>query len=207
MNSVVEKPIVHKKGDCNKQLYLYIDERTIAFPEANLYWRDYLKLNTDNVQYLEIGTLHGGSLLMFHNMFGPNVHSVSVDPFSNCDYYQEYDSLHETNFEIFKINTQQLGDKNIHLRKPSYEVLPSFENNFFDVIYIDGNHNLSSILEDAVLSYRKLKTNGYLIMDDINWGEGEENTQATVNNFVTAYTKNKMELIFICFNQLILRKK
>ena len=108
---------------------------------------------------------------------------------------------------MFKINTEQLGDKNIHIRKPSYEVLPSFENNFFDVIYIDGNHNLSSILEDAVLSYRKLKTNGYLIMDDINWGEGEENTQATVNNFVTAYTKNKMELIFICFNQLILRKK
>ena len=85
-----------------------------------------------------------------------------------------------------------MGDKNIHIRKPSYEVLPMFWNDFFDVICIDGNHNLSSILEDAVLSYRKLKTNGYLIMDDINWGEGEENTQATVNNFVNAYTKNKI---------------
>ena len=44
-------------------------------------------------------------------------------------------------------------------------------------------------------------------MDDINWGDGEENTNSTVNNFVNAYTKNKMELVFICFNQLILRKK
>ena len=113
MNSVVEKPIVHKKGDCNKQLYLYIDERTIAFPEANLFWRDYLKLNTDNVEYLEIGSLHGGSLLMFHNMFRPNVHSVSVDPFSNSDYYQEYDTEHKKNVEIYKINTEQLGNTGI----------------------------------------------------------------------------------------------
>ena len=58
-----------------------------------------------------------------------------------------------------------------------------------------------------ILCYRKLKPNGYLIMDDINWGDGEENTNSTVNNFVNAYTKNKMELVFICFNQLILRKK
>ena len=40
-------------------------------------------------------------------------------------------------------------------------------------------------------------------MDDVNRGHGEENTQTTVN----AYTKNKMELIFIDSNQLILRKK
>ena len=65
----------------------------------------------------------------------------------------------------------------------------------------------NSILEDAVLSCRKLKPNGYLIMDDINWGDGEENTQNTVNNFVNACTKNETELVFICFNQLILRKK
>ena len=66
---------------------------------------------------------------------------------------------------------------------------------------------MSNILEDAVLSYRKLKRNGYLIMDDVNWGYGEENTQNTVNAFVNAYTKNKMELIFIDCDQLILKKK
>ena len=70
-------------------MYSYIDPRTIAYPEANLFLRNYLKLNSDNVEYLGIGSLHGGSLLTFHNMLGPNVRSVSVDPFSNCDYYQE----------------------------------------------------------------------------------------------------------------------
>ena len=188
-------------------MYDYIDQRTIAYPQCNIHWKDHLKLNTDYVRYLEIGSLHGGSLLMFHNMFGPNVHSTSIDPFSSCDYYPEYNTEHERNFEIYKINTQQLGDKNVHIRKPSYEFLPFLQNDFFDAIYIDGNHNLSNILEDAVLCYRKLKPNGYLIMDDINWGEGEENTQNTVHVFVNAYTKNKMEVIFSNVNQLILRKK
>ena len=72
-----------------KRMYRYIDQRTIAYPEANIMWRDYLNINRNNVEYLEIGSLHGGSLLMFHNMFGPNVHSTSIDPFSNCDYYPE----------------------------------------------------------------------------------------------------------------------
>ena len=52
---------------------------------------------------------------------------------------------------------------------------------FYYAIYIDGNHNLSNILED-----------------------GPHNT---VSIFVNACTKDKMELVFLCFNQLILRKK
>jgi predicted O-methyltransferase YrrM len=190
-------------------MYPFIDNRTLSYPETIAYWKDYLKdLNMNCIKYLEIGSLHGGSLLTFHNMFGPNVESTCIDPFSNCDYYHEYYNEHETNYEIYKANTEQLGNKNIHLKMPSYEILPLLQKDYFDVIYIDGNHNLSSILEDAVLSYRKLKSNGYLIMDDINWGgPGEANTQSTVNSFVNAYTKHKMDLIYIGENQLILKKK
>ena len=43
-------------------MYRYIDPRTIAYPEANIMWRDYLNINRNNVEYLEIGSLHGGSL-------------------------------------------------------------------------------------------------------------------------------------------------
>ena len=40
-------------------------------------------------------------------MFGPYVHSTCIDPFSNCDYYSEYNAQHENNFEINKVNTEQ----------------------------------------------------------------------------------------------------
>ena len=35
-------------------------------------------------------------------------------------------------------------------------------------------------------------------MDDENWGDGEGHTQTTANNLGDAYTKNLMELGFIC---------
>ena len=187
-------------------MYQIIDHRTISYPDVCVRWPIYLRdLDKQCIHYLEIGSLHGGSLLMFHNLFGPNVHSTSIDPFSTCDSYCEYVNEHERNYEIYKINTEQLGDKNTHIRKPSYEILPLLQNNFYDVIYIDGNHNLSSILEDAVLCYRKLKPNGYLIMDDVDWGDGEKNTKNTVYNFVNAYTKDKMQLLYLD-SHLILRK-
>ena len=78
-----------------------------------------------------------------------------------------------------------------------------YKHTFFDAMYIDGNHNSSSILEDSVLCDRKFKPNGYSIMDYINWGNGEENTHNTVCIFANAHTKIKMVLIFICNNQVI----
>jgi len=71
-------------------MYPFVDNRTLSYPETIAYWKDYLKdLNMNCIKYLEIGSLHGGSLLTFHNMFGPNVESTCIDPFSNCDYYHE----------------------------------------------------------------------------------------------------------------------
>ena len=193
-------------------MYKLIDERSTSYPKSSFYWPEYLKdLDTECIRYLEIGSLHGGSLLFFHNMFGPTVRSTSIDPFSCCDNYPEYTNDHERNYEIYKINTEQLGVKNTHIRIPSYEILPLLQNNFYDVIYVDGNHNLSSVLEDAVLSYRKLKPRGYLIMDDINFGHDSDHVR-TVDVFVHAYTKDKMDLVHVTTdplgaNQIILRKK
>ena len=57
-------------------MYRYIDPRTVAYPESNIMWRDNLNINRNNVEYLETGSLHSGSLLFFHNMFGPNVQNM-----------------------------------------------------------------------------------------------------------------------------------
>ena len=34
------------------------------------------------------------------------------------------------NYEIYKINTEQLGNKNVHIRQPSPQVLPLLQNDF-----------------------------------------------------------------------------
>ena len=45
-------------------MYKYIDQQALADAEVNITWKDHLKLNTDCVNYLEIVSLYGGSLLM-----------------------------------------------------------------------------------------------------------------------------------------------
>ncbi|CAN0083622.1 unnamed protein product [Scytosiphon promiscuus] len=37
----------------------------------------------------------------------------------------------------------------------------------FDVIYVDGDHGMASVLADAVLAFRLLKVGGFLIFDDM----------------------------------------
>jgi hypothetical protein len=45
-----------------------------------------------------------------------------------------------------------------------------------------------------------------MVLDDVNWGHGRENTQFTVSAFINAYTVHKMQLIYMSADQAILKK-
>ena len=72
------------------------------------------------------------------------------------------------------------------------------------VFYIDGNHEPEYVLEDAVLSFRKLKTNGYLIFDDYGWG-GPDLTQKGIDAFLNGYYK-RIKFIGEAYSQVFLQK-
>lgn len=57
-----------------------------------------------------------------------------------------------------------------------------------DIIYIDGNHEPEFVLEDAVVSFRKLKNNGIMIFDDYGWG-GPDLTKRGIDSFLNGYYK------------------
>lgn len=44
-----------------------------------------------------------------------------------------------------------------------------FRSGSFDFIYIDGSHAASDVLEDAVYSFRLLKSGGLMVFDDYTW--------------------------------------
>ena len=54
----------------------------------------------------------------------------------------------------------------------SHKEIFRFDDNYFDIIYIDGNHEPEFVLEDAILSFRRLKKEGIMILDD--YGRGVE---------------------------------
>ena len=71
----------------------------------------------------------------------------------------------------------------IHKKGYSHKEINNFEDNFFD-----GNHEPEYVLEDAVLSFRKLKINGIMIFDDYGWG-GDDLTKRGIDAFLSGYHK------------------
>jgi hypothetical protein len=62
---------------------------------------------------------------------------------------------------------------NIHLvRSKSVSFLESCEDDYFDAIYIDGDHTCEAVFNDLILSYKKIKNNGIIMGHDFH-GEVE----------------------------------
>lgn len=60
------------------------------------------------------------------------------------------------------------------LKKPSIDALATLiasDVPRFDMIYIDGSHQATDVLADAVLAFRLLRTGGMMIFDDYYWHE------------------------------------
>jgi len=83
--------------------------------------------------------------------------------------------------------------------------VPKFEDDFFDIIYIDGNHEPEYVLEDAVLSFRKLKKGGIMVFDDYGWG-GPDLTQRGIDAFIRGYHK-RIHVLGLKNTQVFVRKE
>jgi hypothetical protein len=144
------------------------------------------------IKYLEIGTFYGANLMSVGRSYG--AHSDSelhcIDPWMDYEDYPEYKELQDTIYNTFKKNVVNSGISNkiVEHRGFSHEQIPKFQDEYFDIIYIDGNHEPEYVLEDAVLSFRKLKKGGYMIFDDYGWG-GPDLTQRGIDGFLNGYHK------------------
>uniref|UniRef100_A0A6C0K3H0 Methyltransferase n=1 Tax=viral metagenome TaxID=1070528 RepID=A0A6C0K3H0_9ZZZZ len=158
-------------------------------------WFDNIDLNNykdKQINYLEVGTFYGANILSVANSYGSHNNSklYCIDPWEDYDEYSEYKNQQATIYKSFISNIEKSGvkDKIIINRGYSNFEIPKFKDEFFDIIYIDGNHEPEYVLEDAVLSFRKLKKNGIMIFDDYGWG-GPDSTQRGIDAFLSGYHK------------------
>ena len=144
------------------------------------------------INYLEIGTFYGANILSVANSYGLHTDSklYCIDPWEDYNEYPEYKNQQQTIYNAFINNVELSGQKNkiIINRGFSNNLIPTLQDNFFDIIYIDGNHEPEYVLEDAVLSFRKLKIGGIMIFDDYGWG-GPDLTQKGIDGFLSGYHK------------------
>jgi predicted O-methyltransferase YrrM len=160
---------------------------------------------TTPICYLEIGTFYGANILSVAGTYGyhPDSKLHCIDPWED---YTEYEDQQCTIYDTFCRNIERSGkkDKIIVHRGYSDKVIPTFDDAYFDIIYIDGNHEPEYVLEDAVLAFRKLKVGGYMVFNDNGWG-GPDLTQRGIDAFMNAYHK-RIEFLGARETQVFVKK-
>jgi predicted O-methyltransferase YrrM len=109
------------------------------------------------VRYLEIGAFEGGSLAFIHALFAGQVHATAIDPFID---YEELRGTDMSRVEArFRANMKAIG-ADVRIRAA---------NESFDLIYVDGSHELLDVITDAALSWPLLASGGLMIFDDYRY--------------------------------------
>lgn len=111
--------------------------------------------------FLEIGSFEGMSTIwMLENIL------TNKDSRLFCiDAWAEWTGDAFVRF-VSNISKTGLKDK-VHIVKgDSSEELRIFPNEYFDFIYIDGNHDEKAVIKDAISSFRILKKGGIIAFDD-----------------------------------------
>lgn len=165
-------------------------------------WNTIIPIDLQNkpIKYLEVGAYHGANVISVAESYGlhPESKLYCIDPWINYDEYPEYkeEGKQEDNFNIFtkNIKNNNLENKVITLRGFSSDEIPKLEDNLFDIIFIDGNHEPEYVLEDAVLSFPKLKVGGYMVFDDYEWDGGKAGTDKGIDAFFNGYYKRINEI-------------
>jgi hypothetical protein len=81
--------------------------------------------------------------------------------------HYEIDDMEKVYLDLFQ---KYKYDKNIHLvRSKSVSFLLSCEDNYFDAIYIDGDHTAQAVFDDLYLSYQKIKNGGIIMGHDYHY--------------------------------------
>jgi predicted O-methyltransferase YrrM len=118
----------------------------------------------------EIGSYAGQSTIIFHNNLNDLKELYAIDPYSlefNTDNLFNSKNI-ENIYETFLHNTKPYPTIK-HKRLDSEEASKTFENDYFDFIYVDGCHKYESVLRDIRCWKDKIKNGGYMGFHDADF--------------------------------------
>lgn len=139
---------------------------------------DLLELMPKNSICVEIGVWKGALSKKVLKIVQPKEFHL-IDPWLFQPEFKERwygGALAEDQKDMDKIYSYVLNKfkkyKNIIIHRDySEKISEKFQNNYFDWIYLDGNHHYEFVKKDIELYLPKLKKGGYLIGDDYLWGK------------------------------------
>ena len=147
-------------------------------------WETIIPCVDDPIKIMEIGAYHGANVCSYMKTYARhnNTEIHCVDPWFNYDGYNEYLTNQSSNYSLFLGNISKLSPNDINKiyihQGLSGDIVPTFKNESFDIIYIDGNHTKRYVLEDSIICLNKIKKGGWIIFDDTHDTEVNEAVQS-----------------------------
>jgi hypothetical protein len=125
-----------------------------------------------NAIIAEIGVLMCGFSIEIFNRCQPLKFHL-IDPWSQSSEII-FGKIPQNVWENLYIGVKEWANQHDNIivnRGFSQDVLESFEDNYFDWVYIDGDHSLKCTREDILLCNKKVKFNGFICGHDFNFNE------------------------------------
>lgn len=150
---------------------------------------------------LEVGSFEGMSTcyLLDHILTSETASITCIDIFETI-FGNKYE--HRFDFNISQTGAQNKVHKMVGQSK---EILRTLSLESYDLIYIDGSHIATDVLQDAVLCWDLLKVGGILIFDDYKYETPIEKPSDAIDPFLAIFS-SCMEILEKGW-QVFLRKK
>jgi len=125
-----------------------------------------LNLLPKHLKICEIGVFKGDFSQILLNLLEPTeLHLIDIFEGQTCSGDKDGNNIVWTNLNDEYLKLIELYKKNqkvfIH-KGSSVSILEKFDDEFFDLIYIDGDHSYSGVKKDLEISFKKIKKGGFI---------------------------------------------
>jgi hypothetical protein len=122
----------------------------------------------ENAICAEVGVWKGGFSSRILEKEPQELHLI--DPWIHQDYIERYYSIKQKKMDaIYKgVVTKFKNDSRVTIHR-KLSIKAEFPKEYFDWVYIDGDHNYETVVKDLNYYYPMIKKGGYLCGDDYGW--------------------------------------
>ncbi|RYM34015.1 class I SAM-dependent methyltransferase [Brumimicrobium glaciale] len=126
---------------------------------------------------------------------------VLIDTFYSNDYDHMKRFTKKNHESYIKDKFSSHGEKVKVMKGLSWNMLNTFDENYFDWIYIDAAHDYNSVVKDLQEAYRVLKSGGIIIMNDyIEYDHFTKEDYGVVQATNEFMTNNNFEMLFFALH-------
>lgn len=120
-----------------------------------------------------------------------------IDPWASQDYKKMWYSIQQEKMdEIYEgVKRKFLNDNRVMIHK-EFSTNVTFPQEYFDWVYIDGNHTYPMVAKDLEFYYPLVKKGGFLCGDDYDWTSEDcsKGPRPAVDEFVKSH-ECKIEIV------------